>query len=188
MDADTHTLTLRRFCAALLAVALVALTPPSTRAEIVAYSVVELPDDGGLHLWRYDYTLSGHPFGVGEGFDISFAAELYSSIEVLVAPVGWSSAVFLPDPEFFPDAQLLALADNGDTTLLQTLSVRFAWFGVGTPGAQPFDLFDAEFNVVASGVTVTTTAVPEPPVVPMLLVGLALLGLLIARRPCGDAS
>jgi hypothetical protein len=55
-------------------------------------------------------------------------------------------------------------------------AVEFTWIGLGTPGAQPFEIFDPQtFEVLESG---TTTPIPEASTLTLLAAGTALL----ARR------
>ena len=42
--------------------------------------------------------------------------------------------------------------------LARGFSVEFGWIGTGVPGPQPFDLFDADLNTLASGDTINVPA------------------------------
>jgi hypothetical protein len=56
--------------------------------------------------------------------------------------------------------------------------VKFSFLGAGTPPPLRFDINDANFHAVYSGLTIVTAvaAVPEPETVVLLLVGLGALG------------
>jgi hypothetical protein len=129
-------------------------------AVMVAYTATDLSDTTpGEDLWEYTYLVSGFSFLSGEGFTIYFDSALYGAIESLPpAPSADWDAIGVPSP-FVPvpgyyDA--LALVDT--PSLADPFTVQFVWLGTGVPGVQDFDVYDAGFTVVQSGVT----TVPEP--------------------------
>jgi hypothetical protein len=167
----------------LLALGELICTPAGAAVQIV-YTVVDIPDEAsGSDLWRYDYSVEGRAFLAGSAFEIFSDQVLFSDLQPDAVPAGWSAFVLLADPnEFFPEFAFAALADTDDLALRRSFSVRFAWHGAGTPGAQAFTVFDSDFNVTANGITTLTQAVvPEPDAVLLLLIGLS-MALFAARR------
>ena len=80
--------------------------------------------------------------------------------------------LILRDPGFY-DAQ--ARIDSPAQNI--RFSVSFVWLGSGTPGAQPYELYNADFSTRFSG---QTLAVPEPSM--PLLLALGGLGWILLRR------
>ncbi len=141
--------------------------------------------------WRYRYTATNDSLGVSiNEFTIYFDRNLYSNLAVETSPVDWDPLVVQPDlgipSDGFFDA--LALASGiapGDS--LSGFAVSFTYLGQGTPGAQAFDILDANFDVIDSGSTATATngTVPEPAI--LLLMVTAFAALLARRNPARSA-
>lgn len=52
--------------------------------------------------------------------------------------------------------------------------LSFIWVGNGTPSAQPYEIYDATFNILSSGTTQSSVSnVPEPSSMILLVSGLA---------------
>jgi hypothetical protein len=58
--------------------------------------------------------------------------------------------------------------------------IDFIWRGAGTPSSQPFEIFDAAFQVVETGRTIPFGQVPEPATGLLVMAGLG--AALAARR------
>lgn len=127
--------------------------------------------------WRYFYTVTNDSLGVDiEEFTINFDRTLYTNLIVDASPADWDSLVAQPDNDIPADGYFDSLAlsqgiANGES--LGGFSVRFTYLGTGTPGAQPFEVVDSDFNVLVAGMT---APVPEAQTYLMLLTGLGLLG------------
>jgi hypothetical protein len=117
---------------------------------------------GGGQVWQYTYTLTGLTLQVNQGFSIYFSGDLYRDLQDPPPSVNadWSVISVQPDlilhqPGFY-DGQ--ALRDS--PSLADTFRVTFVWLGLGTPGSQPYDIYNADYSIRFSGTTVVT--VPEP--------------------------
>ena len=65
-----------------------------------------------------------------------------------------------------------ALVDN--PSVAGTFAVSFVYLGSGSPGAQPFEVFAANSNLLESGLTSpAATAIPEPSTALLSLLGMA---------------
>lgn len=128
----------------------------------------------GSGQFRYDYSITNNG-GLGAGvpiqlFDILFDPTLYTGLaNVTPAPLAnqWSQ-IFLnavgTSPILFDN-----LATSGgifDGTTTSGFAVQFTYTGTGTPGDQPFQVYDPQtFNLLLGGqatAEATTGAVPEP--------------------------
>lgn len=136
----------------------------------------------GANLWRYDYTVTNAiPSIAFDELTVYFDVGRFEMLAEPTAPAGWDPIVVQPDPGIpssgFYDALNLG-APLGAGATVSGFSVSFAYLGVGSPGAQSFDLLDsATFSVVHSG---TTAPIPEPASFAMILMGL--LGVSVAGR------
>ena len=99
------------------------------------------------------------------------------------SPAGWDPLVIQPDPALPADGYLDVI-DLGGTVpagaLVAGFSVTFTSLTAGSPGPQRFELYDSSsFNLRGTGLTAalgsTTTPVPEPEVIVLLLGGLLAL-------------
>jgi len=152
----------------------------SAAAVDIQFQVLDLPDvTPGQNLYRYAYTLSGFPHPAGFGFSVEFDRESYASLQSPPpAPgPGWDAVALQPDPLLSSEGQYDARALVGSPNPSASFAIDFVWLGDGTPGSQPFTVYDAAFAPVESGQTV-----PEPGLAFGVLGGAALLRALSRRR------
>jgi hypothetical protein len=155
----------------------------SGRATTIEYVAVDLADvTAGDDLWRYDYTVSGRTFLQTEFFDIYFGPLLYGTLAAQPAPTAdWDVAVLQQ-----PNAANLPPFDTGifdafalvpAPSLAGTFSVEFIYLGIGTPGAQVFEIFGPDSSLLETGLTSTPAGViPEPSTALLFLLGLFVVG------------
>lgn len=95
---------------------------------------------------------------------------------LLGSPVAWDSLVIQPDAALasagFLDAQLLSGAGLTSGQSAQGFSLQFSYLGQGRPPELPFEIVDANYQVLYSGITSPVTPVPEPTGAALLLLGL----------------
>lgn len=131
--------------------------------------------------WEYTYSVSNDTLAQDiEEFTIFFDLALYENLVATATPAGWDPLVIQPDPglpdDGFYDALALTVAAGiAPGGALSGFGVQFDFLGVGTPGAQPFDIVDPlTFNTLDSGTT-QLASVPVPAA--LWLFGSGLLGL-----------
>lgn len=169
----------RALCATLGLVG--ALSAPLVGAATITYEATDLPDVVvGQDLWEYSYHVSG-TFNAFEGFDVLFSPSLYAALQTdPVAPnADWLALTIPIDAGLPADGVYDATALKDGPSLDDPFRVQFVWLGSGTPGAQPFVLFDANFDPLPGGLT---TPVPEPSTWAFLAGALALFGLRRLKR------
>lgn len=170
-----------QFAFAAVVMGLCSLSP--SHATLVTYSAEPL---GGL-AWRYIYEVANNSLeeDIGE-FTVYFDRSLYSSLAVEASPSGWDSVVVPPDDGIPADGffDSLALVDGiAPHASVGGFSVTFDYSGAGVPGSQFFEVVDASFQVLDSGMT---TPIPEPQSYLLLVAGLAILACMRgANRRCG---
>jgi hypothetical protein len=111
-----------------------------------------------------------------QALSVFFDSTLYSQLQnpVPIDNADWDVLVMQPDPLLFADAGVYdALALVNSPSLADSFSVDFIWLGEGVPSIQNFEIYDANFEVTASGNTVST--VPLPASLWLFLSGLWLL-------------
>jgi hypothetical protein len=148
------------------------------RADSIDYQATDL----GAGQWEYTYTLNGFDLTNGELIAIYFDLSDYSNLDPSpVSPSSdWYLQVFQPDPGIPAPGELDLVAQVDSPTLADTFTEDFTYLGTGTPGAQPFTLYDADFNDVEDEETTPALSpVPEPPT--LLLVGSVLALALLFR-------
>ncbi len=149
---------------------------PSLNANEISYSLSNL----GNGDWAYSYTVVNTTTAGGIfWFDIYFPsvtspdALQYSNIAETANPDpgNWTTTVFPPSA-----INLGGIYDaftlNAPIPLNQSLggfTVRFHYAGTAPLGAQEFEIFDPNFNLLESGMT--TEAVPEPSAVLLFISG-----------------
>lgn len=148
---------------AAVAIAALALSGAGWAASI-SYTATDVADaTPGQDRWQYSYQLQG-PIDPGATFVLTYGNASYADLQLLTSPLPANLDVpplTQPDP-LLPADGLVYITDftgaGGD------LVVEFTWLGTGTPGAQSFDLVDANGNPVSTSSTVAagTTPVPEP--------------------------
>jgi hypothetical protein len=160
------------------------LTATFVHGGEIRYQAVDLADTtAGKDLWQYQYLVSGFPFPTNAGFDILFlTADGYQVGDLQKPPnpnANWDVISVQPDLALGEPGLLdaWALIDNASTA--DRFLIDFIWRGAGTPGSQPFEIFDSALQVVDRGTTTSSVAAaPEPATGLLLLAGLgAALGL-----------
>ena len=166
----------------LLVIAMVlALSTANAFALPIVYEVNNLAGDR----WEYRYDVTNDPantFAIEE-FTVYFDLGLYDTLQVGNTPTGWDALVVQPDSGFPPgpglgdgfyDALAVAVPGIAPGDSVGGFSVQFTYLGTGTPGAQFYEIVDPEtFEPLQSGAT--TTAVPEPGSLLLLVAGLLIL-------------
>jgi len=154
--------------------ALIFILSTSADATTIQYTVVDVPDIGVGDRWEYRYSVSDRIFDEGFGFSILFDFETVSSIETPpIVNADWDPIALQPDPLLPDDGLYDALSLAADATLADTFIARFVWAGTGTPGSQPFVVFEPGFSTIETG---NTVLVPEPSSFLLCALGLILLG------------
>src|SRR6185437_13359261 len=119
----------------LIAACVVVGTMAFNAADAQAIAIQFDTTNKGGDVWQYSYSVSDFAFGANQALFIDFDSNLYSDLQ--------------------------------DTTpLIQDTpsTMTFTWLGSGTPGSQPFTVYqlDGDLNVVDVLASGATSAVPEP--------------------------
>jgi len=137
--------------------------------------------------WRYNYTVANNTLGVAvDEFTIYFDRNLYTNLVLEASPLNWDSLVVQPDlgipsDGFFDSFAFASGIASGNS--LAGFKVTFTYLGLGAPGAQPFEIVDASFNTLDTGITTApATPVPEPASYLLMTAGLAALRLAKSKR------
>ena len=160
------------------------LAAPAQAAIAINYRATDLADlTAGNDRWQYEYFLTG-TFLSDFGFDVLFPiANGYDDGDLLSGTTlnpNWDLLLLQPNSSLPNDGRFDALALIDNAELSAPFVATFIWRGIGTPGAQPFELFDDGFQVIGTG---TTSPVPLPPAFGLLAAGLlAARGLVRTRR------
>ena len=173
-----------------LLIATFSLVTSNAYAASIGYSLLDLTDvNPGEDLWRYEYTVSGHTFLQSQFFDIYFDPVLYGALTAGPSPnPDWDILILQqPNPANLPPFDkgifdAFALADS--LSLFEIFSVNFVYRGAGTPGAQPFEVFDENSNRIESGFTtlLSDVPIPEPSTIWLSLIGLMVLRIPLVNR------
>ena len=165
-------------------IGLVLGSPELAIGMTIRYEAVDLPDSvPGEDLWQYHYSVSGASLLSGQGFDVYFALSDGFLFGDLVAPQSapssdWDVLAIQPDAGLAADGLFDVVALVDDPSPGAEFLSTFIWRGTGTPGSQPFEVFDEQLVVTESG---TTTPVPEPATIGLVL--MAVIGFGIRLRP-----
>lgn len=151
-------------------------------SNAIYYTATNLGDiNVGEDLWQYTYTVTGDSFAQGTGFTVEFENSLFvlSATQPTAPNSNWEvstyeSPYYLPGEITVYDAY--AIVDNA--SLANQFNLTFVWTGgVEGPGAQFFNVYDQNFQVMQNGMT---APVPVPGTV--LLLGSALAALSAVGR------
>jgi len=142
--------------------------------------------------YRYVYSITNDG-SLGSGvplqlFDVLFdpAQYLESSLTITTPPSlsgNWNQIFLASSPGVPAEYDALALAGGiADGATIAGFSVDFKWIGTGTPGVQPYEIYDPNtFALLEQGVT--ASPVPVPAALWLFGSGLvALLGTVGTRR------
>jgi hypothetical protein len=162
---------------AALALVLIVWTGPAG-ATSVFYEATDLADvEAGSDLWRLRFGVYGFDHGQDHGVSLLFAPDAYESL-ALVSGIepgpDWDALVLQPEPGLAADGLYDVLALVPDPSDGWRFAVDVVWKSIGTPGPQPFIIYDQQFATIESGMTV----LPEPSTAALVGLGLVIL----ARR------
>ena len=135
---------------------------PALLAATILYTATDVADlVPGQDLWEYRYVVSGLTLTAGQGFTIFFAPNLYTLLETPPPFVNadWDALTVQPDVLLNSAGYYDALALRTNPSFADPFKLRFVWLGTGTPGAQPFTVYDTDFSTISQG---QTTTIPEP--------------------------
>lgn len=162
----------------------------SANAAVIEYSLTNIAGNS----WRYDYGVTNDTNNTITEFTIFFDLHRYSNLHVVHSDQDWDSIVVQPDPGLPSDGFFDALALSaglvpGSKLSIGAFSVLFDFTGPGAPGSQPFETYNAAFEMVGSGFTRLPSSVPEPSTGHLILAaGLAFRYMLRRRRQGGIAA
>ncbi len=125
--------------------------------------------------WLVDFTVTGDGSpSVINDFTIYFPDATFASLSLGASPGNWDSLIVQPDTTLHSPGFLdsLALGNGiGSGASVSGFEVKFTFLGGGGPPPLRFDINDANFHAIYSGLT-TVTAVPEPETAWLMLAGL----------------
>ncbi len=155
------------------------------QASIVQYSLTAL----GGNTYQYDYSVTNDgSLGAGvaiEAFAVQFDPALYDENSLtIVTPeplaLDWDQLI-LGSGLLVPAAFDVLALSNGIAvgTSVSGFAVQFNWLGLGTPGAQTFEVYDvASGDLIEQG----STVVPLPSALVLFLTSLLGMGCLNVKR------
>ena len=155
---------------------------PALLAATILYTATDVADlVPGQDLWEYRYVVSGLTLTAGQGFTIFFAPNLYTLLETPPPFVNadWDALTVQPDVLLNSAGYYDALALRTNPSFIDPFKLRFVWLGTGTPGAQPFTVYDTDFSTISQG---QTTTIPEPSGLALLLVAALFQGAALCNR------
>ena len=141
--------------------------------------------------WAVDFTVTGDgtPTVIND-FTIYFPDTSFAALSLAASPTNWDTLLVQPDTALHSAGFLdsLALATGlGNGVSLSGFEVKFDFLGAGNPPALRFDVNDANFHAVYSGLT-SVTAVPEPAMAWLILAGVGAIGTFRARKQRQDRT
>lgn len=171
------------FAAVLAGIAGLHATKFNAHAVTISATATNLTDTTpGQDLWQIQYTVSNLSITTGQGFSIFFDFTLYGNLQSppQSANTGWNLLSVQPDELLESDGFFDALAMQDAPSLANPFTLTFVWLGTGTPGMQPFTVYDSTFHTLSIGYTAPT----NPPSGPAIsLVALSSDTLRIAWSP-----
>ena len=151
----------------------------AAQAVVITYQATDLADIVvGEDRWQYRYKVSGF---VGLGFNVLFSPALYRNLSDPPPAVNsdWALQIVQPDPNpvVLADGFYGATAQVLNPSLADAFTVIFDWLGSGSPGSQPFEVFDESFfPPIATGQTQAEgQVVPLPDTLSLIGLGLLVL-------------
>jgi len=136
-------------------------------AVTISATAVDLADTTpGEDLWEYQYSVSNASLSSGQEISIPFDFTLYGNLQSppQTANAGWNLLSLQPDPFGESDGRFVAQAIAASPSLANPFTLTFVWLGTGTPGPQPFTIYDSSHFPLAVGVTTPT----NPPAAPVI--------------------
>ena len=132
------------------------------------------PVTGNQWVVDFNVTGDGSPSVIND-FTIYFPDATFASLALATSPSGWDSLIVQPDTTLHSPGFLDSLngngIGNGNGASVSGFEVKFSFLGAGSPPALRFDINDANFKAIYSGLT-TVTTVPEPETAWLMLAGL----------------
>ena len=129
--------------------------------------------------WAVDFIVTGDGTpAVINDFTIYFPETSFAALSLASSPANWDSLVVQPDTALHSAGFLDSLALGagiGNGTSVSGFGVKFSYLGSGNPPPLHFDINDANFHAIYSGLT-SVTAVPEPETAWLMLLGLGAIG------------
>ena len=161
---------------------LLGIAQAAAAAVSIQYTVV--PVSGSTYKYVYSVTNMNAAGGASvQLFDIFFDNSLYSSLSI-VSPgsinANWSQQILpgiIPGPPAAYDSLSIfggGIPPGGTVT---GFAVQFTWLGAGTPGAQPFQIYDPSttpITLLQNGATFLSTSIPASSTFSLILLGLGL--------------
>ena len=178
----------------------------TAQAAVVNAVFTNLGGGGGHYSAAVEVVNDGSPASLS-GFTLYFSEARFTNLQLTASPSTWDSLLIPPDLGIpaagFLDAFVLDPLDALQLGQTQAgFNFTFDYIGQGLPGAMSFDINDAVYNVLFSGVStdtyVTTNRVPEPGTGWLVLIALGCIagancaknnkGIDSARALAGDAA
>jgi hypothetical protein len=166
----------------LLILSLVLVCPALVSATTVYYTAVNLNDTiPGQDRWEYRYTLSAFSAVPDAGFTMYFDPALYADLQNPIVPENWNYNLAQPDTTWTFDGVFDAEALTAGAATAP-FSIDFTWLGTGTPGSQPFDIYQLDDAGDLTSLQSGMSTVPEPATALLLASGLAALSIIRRKR------